>query len=264
MRLAVVAALVLLAGITLGSCGDDLGQGSVAQGSCTDFSNQAEAQRAANTLDGDDDGRYCERLPCPCAGPGGSSGDSGSGSTNRSSTPTPAGQAPPGERLRESPGSNRSGAPASVSPATITHVVDGDTVDARLEDGSERRVRLLGVDTPEKTALRSGRAECGGQDATQFTESLARRWPAVVLRTDPSQDAVDRYGRLLAYIDSATEPGRSYQQELLTQGWAKVYVFERRPVGRIAAFRGAAAMAQREGRGVWRRCGGDFRRPLPG
>ena len=35
-------------------------------GRCSDFSNQADAQRAANTRDADGDGVYCESLPCPC------------------------------------------------------------------------------------------------------------------------------------------------------------------------------------------------------
>jgi hypothetical protein len=37
---------------------------------CADFSNQAAAQRAHNTRDGDGDGIYCEALPCPCLKPG--------------------------------------------------------------------------------------------------------------------------------------------------------------------------------------------------
>jgi hypothetical protein len=37
--------------------------------SCADYATQAEAQRAADTRDGDGDGVYCEALPCPCAGP---------------------------------------------------------------------------------------------------------------------------------------------------------------------------------------------------
>jgi len=35
-------------------------------GRCSDFANQAAAQRAANTRDADGDGVYCESLPCPC------------------------------------------------------------------------------------------------------------------------------------------------------------------------------------------------------
>jgi hypothetical protein len=37
---------------------------------CADYSNQAAAQRAADTRDSDGDGVYCESLPCPCLGAG--------------------------------------------------------------------------------------------------------------------------------------------------------------------------------------------------
>lgn len=49
---------------------------------CADYSNQAAAQRAADTRDPDGDGIYCESLPCPCssaAGGGGGSGGQGEG-----------------------------------------------------------------------------------------------------------------------------------------------------------------------------------------
>src|SRR4028118_284295 len=41
---------------------------------CTDYSTQAEAQRAADTRDTDGDGIYCEALPCPCLKPGSTGG----------------------------------------------------------------------------------------------------------------------------------------------------------------------------------------------
>lgn len=37
---------------------------------CSDYSNQAAAQRAGDTRDTDGDGVYCESLPCPCLEPG--------------------------------------------------------------------------------------------------------------------------------------------------------------------------------------------------
>lgn len=55
---------------------------------CADYSNQADAQRAADTRDADGDGIYCESLPCPCLKPGqggGTGGSTGGGSTK----PTP-------------------------------------------------------------------------------------------------------------------------------------------------------------------------------
>jgi hypothetical protein len=53
---------------------------------CSEYSTQAEAQRAADTRDADGDGIYCESLPCP-----GSAG--GGGST--SPAPPPASPPPP-------------------------------------------------------------------------------------------------------------------------------------------------------------------------
>ena len=45
---------------------------TTSSGRCSDFSTQADAQRAANTRDADGDGVYCESLPCPCLKKGGS------------------------------------------------------------------------------------------------------------------------------------------------------------------------------------------------
>src|SRR4051794_5029498 len=47
---------------------------------CSDYPSQKAAQEAADTVDADGDGIYCESLPCPCsnkAGGGGGGDDSG-------------------------------------------------------------------------------------------------------------------------------------------------------------------------------------------
>src|SRR3954447_12920534 len=54
-----------------------------ASATCADYPNQAAAQRAADTRDGDGDEIYCESLPCPCLKP-----DDGGGS-KPAPTPTP-------------------------------------------------------------------------------------------------------------------------------------------------------------------------------
>lgn len=41
---------------------------------CSNYSNQAAAQAAKDTRDGDGDGIYCESLPCPCAKVGSTKG----------------------------------------------------------------------------------------------------------------------------------------------------------------------------------------------
>jgi endonuclease YncB( thermonuclease family) len=83
------------------------------------------------------------------------------------------------ERQRPSPGRT----------FLVTHVVDGDTLD--LADG--RRVRLVGMDTPEV-------GECGYAEAAAAltTLTLGKR----VTLVPPDEDR-DQYGRLLRYVDVA-------------------------------------------------------------
>jgi len=118
--------------------------------------------------------------------------------------------------------------------ARVLRVIDGDTLVARV-DGEARRVRLIGIDTPE-------RGECGFGAAGARLRALVggRR---VRLEADPTQDREDRYGRLLAYV---RRPGaaRTAQEHLLRSGHAEVYVYRSRPFVRYAAFRAA----QRAGR----------------
>ncbi len=58
---------------------------------CSDYSSQAAAQRAADTRDGDGDGVYCEDNPCPCltgGGPGPPVPTTASPPTNTQATTT--------------------------------------------------------------------------------------------------------------------------------------------------------------------------------
>ncbi|MEN0014249.1 MAG: thermonuclease family protein [Solirubrobacteraceae bacterium] len=142
----------------------------------------------------------------------------------------------------------------------VVHVVDGDTIDARLSDGSIQRVRLIGIDTPEKFTTRAGHVECGGEDASRATRTIAARWLDVTLEPDRTQDAYDMYGRLLAYVVPDADRSTTFQEAILREGWAKVYVYDHHPFARVTAFRRAAGQAREGDRGVWRSCGGDYRR----
>lgn len=46
----------------------------VAAATCSDYPNQAAAQKVADTRDADGDGVYCESLPCPCSSAAGGDG----------------------------------------------------------------------------------------------------------------------------------------------------------------------------------------------
>jgi endonuclease YncB( thermonuclease family) len=79
--------------------------------------------------------------------------------------------------------------PTTTAPAiTIANVVDGDTVD--LSTGE--RVRVIGIDTPE-------RGQCGFQEASDEMATLAL--DKVVVVTPGARDDVDKYGRILRYLD---------------------------------------------------------------
>src|SRR5579871_3898987 len=56
-------------------------------------------------------------------------------------------------------------AQSSSLSATVTYVVDGDTVDVQLESGNTERIRLIGIDTPETVDPRKP-VQCFGREAS--------------------------------------------------------------------------------------------------
>jgi micrococcal nuclease len=134
---------------------------------------------------------------------------------------------------------------AFTHKGTVTRVVDGDTLDVRLASGRSERVRLIGIDTPERGA-------CFAVKATERARQLALGKP-VVLKGDRTQDTRDRYGRLLAYV--WIPGGKDLGYQLLQGGFGGVYVF-RTPFERLSAYRRAETAAKRAGAGRWRACVG--------
>jgi endonuclease YncB( thermonuclease family) len=80
---------------------------------------------------------------------------------------------------------------AAGTTATVTDVVDGDTI----EISGGRRVRLLGIDACEMSTQ-------GGREAKQLLEGFVGS-DQVRLVTDGSRDH-DRYGRLLRRVETTT------------------------------------------------------------
>jgi endonuclease YncB( thermonuclease family) len=199
---------------------------------CAHFSSQASAQDFyegagpgdPHRLDADGDGIACESNPCPCRGTGGGE-------------PPPP---PPPE-------------PSQPLGASVTRVIDGDTLNARLADGREITVRLIGIDTPENPEP-GNRVECGGEQATESLTQLVEG-QQVNLVSDPTQDAVDALGRSLFYVDRLD--GLDAGEEMVRRGWAEIFVFER-AFQRLRRYRAAQAGARRAGEGAWGRCDGDF------
>lgn len=105
--------------------------------------------------------------------------------------------------------------PAAGEQATVAHHYDGDTL--RLADG--RRVRLLGIDTPEMNHRR-GLPQPLARQALARTQSLLPRGGLVRLTRD--RQTRDRYGRELAH---AFRPdGSSVEETLLREGLAVAFI----------------------------------------
>lgn len=188
---------------------------------CSDFANQAQAQAYLlpgdpHRLDRDGDGRACDSLPCPCS----------------SGRPAPV-AAPAPATLRER--------------ARVVKVLDGDTIDVRLARGGVRRVRLVGINTPETY----GRAQCYGAAASRVLKRLLPRGTTVKLASDPTQARTDRYGRMLRYVAK----GRlDVNRRLVGLGAARVYVYNHKPFQRTRGYRAAEAKAKHRKIGLWRAC----------
>jgi micrococcal nuclease len=133
--------------------------------------------------------------------------------------------------------------------ATIVRVVDGDTVNVRLRSGAEKAVRLIGIDTPEVYPVEY----CGGPEASRSLEHLLPVGTHVRLVSDPTQDRVDRYGRLLRYVIRASDH-RDMNRVQLHRGWAIVYVYHQNPFKRVADYRSARRSARAHDRGIWGMC----------
>jgi micrococcal nuclease len=142
--------------------------------------------------------------------------------------------------------------PGTPTAGRVERVVDGDTIVVRAR-GERVTVRLLGIDTPE---THGGPIECGGAAASEHLAWLARPGTRVRLVTDPgSGDTRDRYGRLLAYVDS--ERGDLGERQLRA-GLAYVYRYRGRRFSRLNRYRDAENDARAHERATWSACAGDF------
>jgi micrococcal nuclease len=176
-------------------------------------------------------------------------------------TDSPADDAdtPASGTLPDTNGTNLTLPSAERVSVEVTNVVDGDTIDVRLPDGSEDTVRLLGIDTPEVYADNNptefegvpdsdaGSAclrDAGEDSAAYATERLETG--NVTLVFDPTANRRGGYGRLLAYV---IVDGRNLNYDLVATGHARVYDTD-------FAFRDSFDAAERHARdqqrGLWR------------
>lgn len=131
----------------------------------------------------------------------------------------------------------------------VVKVVDGDTLDVRLPNGISR-IRLVGLDTPE-TVKPDTPVQCWGPQASAYAHSRLDG-QTVTLTADPTQDDVDRYGRLLRYV--GLPDGSDYGTAALAAGMGRVYTYGHRPAVRFVDLVAAQTVAQEQRTGLWGAC----------
>ena len=126
-------------------------------------------------------------------------------------------------------------AAAQPSLCVVARIADGDTFTCR--DG--RRVRLIGVDTPELAQGEPGRL------ARAALSRLAP--PGASLRLESDVAPRDRYGRELAHVWNGS---RLVNEALVLEGWAMLYTVPPnvKYAGRLER---AQKLARAAGVGLW-------------
>lgn len=116
--------------------------------------------------------------------------------------------------------------------AIVTSVTDGDTFRAMV-NGTEEKIRLIGIDTPElhansKANKDSKRSNTDletllqyGMESKRFVETLIRAGDTVKLETDIQ--VRDKYKRLLAYV--FLSGGRMLNDLIVSEGFGYVATF---------------------------------------
>ena len=110
----------------------------------------------------------------------------------------------------------------------VDKVLDGDTIDVTIDLGfdlyKKERVRIAGVDTPEKRT-RNLEEKALGIDATNWLkkelEDVLAGDDELIVRTE-LHGGVGKYGRLLGWLYVGDEE-LSLNEQMITQGYAHAY-----------------------------------------
>lgn len=98
---------------------------------------------------------------------------------------------------------------------TILRVIDADTIDVSIDLGFDihvkKRIRVLGIDAPERNTDE-------GKEATQFVQDYVQIGMKFPARTEKNKN--DKYGRWLADINIHGTP---LSETLIQKGLAKPY-----------------------------------------
>jgi micrococcal nuclease len=105
---------------------------------------------------------------------------------------------------------------------SVDRIVDGDTIDISIDLGfdltKKERVRLAGIDTPEKRTKNPKEKEMGYQ-ATEFLEMHLMEATKLTVRTEKD----GKFGRMLGWLYKSDEDTMSINQIMIDKGYAWTY-----------------------------------------
>src|SRR5699024_1265015 len=129
---------------------------------------------------------------------------------------------------------------------TVNYVVDGDTVNVTLPNGSKESVRLLLIDTPESKHPNKPKQPYG-EEASEFAkETLSEGQTVTLEKGDPERD---KYDRLLGYI--WIDDNTNFNQLMIEEGFARVAYIQEPNTKYLEQFKEAEKQAENEGRNIW-------------
>lgn len=137
---------------------------------------------------------------------------------------------------------------ASGEDAFVLHVIDGDTIIAKMGSKIEH-IRLLGIDAPELHDTKTGVAQCYSREARTALKKLISK-KIIDIQRDTATKNRDIYGRLLR---TAKIRGVDASEYLVRHGFARVYT--RSPSGNQKALISLQKKSKFDRTGLWKYCG---------
>lgn len=134
----------------------------------------------------------------------------------------------------------------AVEKAKVIHIFDGDSIE--IEGG--KRIRLIGIDTPELD-VKENTPDCFATESAKITKQLLENQ---IVELEKDKEDTDKYGRLLRYVYT---DGVFINEFLLQQGYGRRISIP--PNTRYWKELDAAEKEAKEGkRGLWGKCRSDI------
>ena len=124
----------------------------------------------------------------------------------------------------------------------VVRVYDGDSITAKTDE-EKIKVRLVGIDAPEKSRKKREPGQPFSQKATKYLASLVLK-KAITIK----EYGTDRYGRILGLVFIN---GTNVNLEMVKAGFAEVYRGKHATGFDPKIYQYAEAEAKKEKRGMW-------------